>query len=598
MATVELEDLISRIQAGALPFDGRPDEITDVTVVNENGDVEELTNDETSFLTTIFKDVKESDPSQEPSDNSLFDVRKEVDGTTQSQEEINAAIYDKKDIVPPPFNPDIFVKFLEVDEIHFRCVRTKVVDSVGRDYQLVPTVTTIPEGQEKSPTSDAVPAETIKQDASVIKKFISKANAVMGFAGVLDRAAMDLESIGWCGIEIIRSLDKRIARIAYIPASRLRVLKGWKGFAEITGPDKYTYYQPFGCKVVTKNRKNPVTNEPDFYDPEDDGELQGTDDKFEWNLIDRNTGKKTSNLNTAANEILYLTKAHIATLYYGISDVLPAAGSLIGNVHIRDYFLQFFEHNAIPRYAIIIKGARVAPDVKDTIIKYFSQHVKGRAHKTLIIPLPAGRGDVDIRFEKLGPDTQEASFLNTKKDNQQSIMTAHGVSPAIIGINEAASLGSGKGLSQAEIYKDRIVTPSQKMWGEQLNKLFRLGLGVQTVALVFNPLDIRDLVEEMNTNKGYLEKGAMTINESRKISGIGEPIKGGDRAFVLTNDGLRFIDELDDETSDIITKLEEELQGTKDQMANQAILNKAMQARQQSNGMAKESANGKQVVKA
>ena len=51
--------------------------------------------------------------------------------------------------------------------------------------------------------------------------------------------------------------------------------------------------------------------------------------------------------------------------------------------------LQFFEHNTVPRYAVVIEGAKLAKDVKDAIMQYFGQHVKGKAHKTLIIPVPA-----------------------------------------------------------------------------------------------------------------------------------------------------------------------------------------------------------------
>jgi capsid portal protein len=205
--------------------------------------------------------------------------------------------------------------------------------------------------------------------------------------------------------------------------------------------------------------------------------------------------------------------------------------------------LQFFEHNTVPRYAVIIEGAKLSKDVKDAIMQYFGQHVKGKAHKTLIIPIPAMRGEVKLRFEKLAADAQEGSFQDTRKNNAQGIMTAHGVSPAIIGIAESSELGSGKGLSQAEIYKDRIVTPSQRVWEHHLNRLLKLGLGTQLIRLKFNPLDIRDREAEKTVFLSYLEKGVMTINQVAKRLGLA-PVEGGDRNFILSPQGPIFVDEL------------------------------------------------------
>jgi hypothetical protein len=181
------------------------------------------------------------------------------------------------------------------------------------------------------------------------------------------------------------------------------------------------------------------------------------------------------------------------------------------------------------------------------------------------------RGEVKVRFEKLDADVQESSFLESRKSNSQAIMAAHGVSPAIIGISEHSELGSGKGLSQAEIYKDRIVTPSQRRWETCINKLFRLGLGVQLVALKFNPLDIRDLEAEQAIYGGYLERGVVSINQVRKRVGLGDPLEGGDRPFVEGKNGTMFIDELTEAGSDEKQMLEDEIVTLQQDIANNKV---------------------------
>lgn len=586
-------------------------------------------------------------------------VSKTAVGTTQQQAELGQSRIShdtmQLEIVEPPYPPELLAAFLEVDEVHFRCVRTKVTDSVGRDFQIVPTVTVRPDenlneegrdikdkdgippipamphgaadivigpdrtGLEPGTAATAmagsaglgaanrasngqvaplrrnkrlgsfrgfmdmaksalgmngsitkrgkqtsrksiVSQDEIDDEVQIVEDFISDANEILGFEGVIDRACMDYEGIGWGAIEVIRSANMKVARIAHVPAVRVRVLKGWKGFVEIVSHDrsdgsnvsggKYVYYQNFNQKIMSK-RKHPITGMLLPFDPAMDGELSPM--TATWNLVDRDTGMpmepSAENLARAANEILWIPRHHANTIYYGYTDVVPALGWLLANVHIRDYLLQFFEHNTVPRYAIIIEGAKLAEPVKKAITQYFSTQVKGKAHKTLIIPIPSMRGEVKVRFEKLDADANEGSFQETKKNNAQAIMTAHGVSPAIIGIAEASELGSGKGLSQAEIYKDRIVTPSQRYWARKLNRMFNRGLGVNLVAIKFNPLDIRDEKAEMEVLTGYLKVGVTTINAIRKRTGTGPPIPGGGRAFIVMGNTIMFVDELTEASS-------------------------------------------------
>ena len=581
---------------------------------------------------------------QKDADRERELVSKTAVGTTQQSQELGQARFvsdiSKIRVVEPPYPPELLAAFLEVDETHWRCVRTKVTDSVGRDYEIVPAVTVkpsekkedeadrpvrqrepekiivhpendifsteakpggkkgfrsflskaidsvLPNGNGKKDKSDrkkVVEQADVDEETQIVEDFIERANDILGFEGVLDRACMDYEAIGWAAIEVIRSVDMKVRRIAHIPAVRARALKGWRGFVEILTTDradgstvtegKYLYYQPFGQKVVSK-RTNPISGRSEPYDPEIDGEL--TVANAEWNLIDRYTGEPTSDLSRAANEIVWIPKHHSNTIYYGFTDVVPALGWLLANIHIRDFLLQYFEHNTVPRYAVIVEGARMSEPVKKLITKYFSTQVKGKAHKTLIVPIPSLRGEVKVRFEKLDADTKEGSFQETKKNNAQSIMTAHGVSPAIIGISEHSELGSGKGLSQAEIYKDRIVTPSQRYWGRKLSKLFKCGLGVRLVKLLFNPLDIRDMKAEQEVLTGYLEKGVQTINEVRKKIGL-EPVTGGDRAFILLGNTIMFIDEMTEAMGTEREDLERQIEETKNQMQMKVAMDRVKQ---------------------
>jgi len=166
---------------------------------------------------------------------------------------------------------------------------------------------------------------------------------------------------------------------------------------------------------------------------------------------------------------------------------------------------------------------------------------------------------VDVKFQPLSTETKEGSYQTTRKNNQQAIMVSHGVSPAIIGIADAANLGSGKGTAQQENYKDRVVSPSQARWQRALNKLFRLGLGVQYVGIEFNEFDITDDTKQRENSVAFLVLGCTTINEVREKCRIGPPLPGGNRAFILTPSGLiMFIDELEKYTDEEALKRDED----------------------------------------
>jgi hypothetical protein len=108
--------------------------------------------------------------------------------------------------------------------------------------------------------------------------------------------------------------------------------------------------------------------------------------------------------------------------------------------------------------------------------------------------------------------------------------------------------------------------------------MFRLGLGTTLVAIKFNPLDIRDRKAEQEVLTGYLKMGVATINEVRKRAGLGKPVEGGDRAFVIVGNQIMFVDELTEAMGSELEALTDELERTQSDMANKAAEEKGRMA--------------------
>lgn len=461
------------------------------------------------------------------------------DSSDEKEEEFFTLLGKDVPIVEPPYDVIALGNYLQRDEIHYRCCLCKVIDSVGRGYAINPRPDLLARGK----AFDDELKEKINEEINIVKSFIRTCNQASGFLGVLKQAALGAESIGFSGIEVIRGKDKKVKRIVHVPSRRLRVLRGWRGFVEEQGSEKTKiYYMPFGTKLIIKDTSFPSGFRP--FDP--------FKDKIEdahWNLIDRYTGQRIGfdKFEDSANEVIWIQKHHPSTIYYGLSDVIPALASVVANIYINTYGLQFFENNAIPHYAIIVEGAEFSPDVVNLIKHYFKNDIKGENRSTLIIPVPDSSGEVRVRFEQLSAEEKEGSFQQYRKNNQQAIMVAHGVSPAIIGVTDAASLGSGKGRAQYENYRDRIIEPSQRYWEEKVNDLLQKGLGVTHVILEFDAYNIQDDRELSEVMVRYLDRAVLSVNEVRKIAKLGDPVKGGDKRILVVGRDIIDLEELDNE---------------------------------------------------
>jgi len=478
------------------------------------------------------------------------EVLKGIEGLNQSADEINQsdiyhyALQGKWHVIDPPYCPRKVADLLHTNEVHYRAVRTKVTDAVNRNYTIdsFKKVIEDDEIEQLAEGQEVIPKSLFNSELEEIRTFIHDCNPRLGFEEVLRNAAQDWEAIGWAAIEVTRNpITKKIEHIQHIPAARIKVLRNWEGFVEesdVNGTTQYTYYQNFGEKVRVRKSIKVGSKKRDYYEPYDPVKHGPLDKaKAEWNLVDPKTGETTDNVLESANEVLWLVNSHPNTIYYGFCDAIPALSAIQTNTRIKDYTSQFFDNNTVPRYAVIVEGANVDAEFRKTITEYFSKEVRGQYHKTMVLAIPHRAGKtVSVKFERVEADRKEADFLETYKANSQAIQVAHGTSPAILGIAESAELGSGKGLSQAELYKDRIVTPRQKYWQNQIYRLLSKGLGIIHSYIKFDPYDVRDMRMQAEVDQMYLLNGVKDINEVRTNLGM-ESIPGGNVNFLRTSGG-------------------------------------------------------------
>ena len=437
-------------------------------------------------------------------------IKASIVGTTQdatgrsTQLTGDAWDYGKTGAKEPPYDLSALAQFLETNTWHYRCVKAKAITTAGLGFDFV-----VPDGIEN-------PSEENKRR---LKRFFDFPNHEMTWGEILENVLIDLEALGNGYFEVIRNRFGQgpPLEIYHVAAVTMRVRKDKKGFIQ-KRENKMVYFRNFGSDP----------RHPDSYDPRDS---------------DKPLSKKR-----LLNEVIHLKNYHPRSSYYGMPDFLPALRALIGNKKSGDFNINFFENNAIPQYAIIVKGGELASGTRKRIEEYFRTHIKGQAHKTLILEVVQEEGEkVDIQIKPLSVEIKDASFRTFRSDNAEEIRVAHGVPGRIIGITEKGGLGgSGEGTSQQEIFKYHVIEPKQTRLEFRINNfLIKQGFGIDDWELKFKEIDVTDEAKVAEIANKLVRLGILTINDGRKMM-LQKPLKhaGADVPFIMSSMGPLSLDTL------------------------------------------------------
>lgn len=386
-------------------------------------------------------------------------------------------------LVTPPYDLDQLAAALESNTLHYRAVKQKASDVLGRGITL--------RGREMA--GSATPAADQEQRwHTFVETVESDERTDDALKERLVFAHEDFESVGWGIVEVSRAGDATPDGLWHVPAHTVRAHVDGRRFAQLRN-GKLTWFKRFG--------------------------LEGTVDQRSGAWSDR-----TVRGDFVANELIVLRNYTPRSSYYGLPDHIAALPALAGWRAQAEFNVKFFDRHAVPAMAVVVEGADITPELEELITEHFRK-IKGDPHRTLIIPIPGAAGDEasapKLRFEKLAVEVKDASFRMYKQDNALEICIAHGIPPYRVGWPIMGSLGGATAEEMTQIYLDGIVQPRQETWEQRLNRalLGAKGLQISDWELKANELDTRNELRDLEKARALYELDITTPNDSRRFFG-------------------------------------------------------------------------------
>jgi PBSX family phage portal protein len=439
-----------------------------------------------------FLEVKISSlsPKMKRKANRLAKKYEGADGTgTKYVDPLVVNGYSLWDIINPPYDLDNLAHLYDQSAIHYASINARVMNTVGLGYEFTETLKAkrkIERTQENEAKLDRTrrAMQDLKEE---LDEAFESLNIEETLIETLVRVWQDVLTIGNGYLEIGRNNAGKIGYIGHIPGTMVRVRRKRDGFVQISRSNKLQ-------AVFFRNFEDLETEDPINMDPK-------------------------------PNEILHFKMYSPNHTYYGIPSAVSAAAAIIGDKFAKEYNIDYFENKAIPRYAIILKGAKISNRSKMELVNYFRNEVKGRNHGTLIIPIPAGIGsDTDIKFEKLEAGIQDSSFDKYRKSNRDEILVANRVPAPKVGVYDNANLAVSRDADKT--FKMQVIGPDQAVIEKKINRI--VAEFTDLLQFKLKKIDLMDEEMESRIYDRYLRAEVITPNEVRSKVGLPERKDGDD----------------------------------------------------------------------
>ena len=385
--------------------------------------------------------------------------------------------YGLFDVITPPYNLYELANFYDTNFANHAAIDAKVANTVGLGYKFdtAPDVVMRMETMENETAMNKARKrlERLKGEAM---EWLESLNDDDSFLTTMEKIDLDLESTGNAYLEVGRTVTGEIGYLGHIPSTTMRVRRIRDGFTQIVG-GQVVYFRNFNA-----TNPNPITEDP------------------------------------RPNEVIHFKAYSPLNTFYGVPDILSAYLSLKGDQLASQFNIDYFENKAVPRYIVVVKGARLDSESEDRLFRFLQTGLKGQNHRTLYVPLPADQDGNKVEFNMMPVEAnvQEASFDKYHQKNRDDILMAHQVPLSKLGGVDAGGLAAA--ISQDRTFKEQVTRPAQRYIEKMVNKIIKTKTDL--VNLKFNELTLTDEVAQSQIIERYIKTQVITPNEAREQLGM------------------------------------------------------------------------------
>jgi len=413
------------------------------------------------------------------------------DAKSKKLDPLDLTGYSLFQIVQPPYNVLYLAQLYDISPYHHSAVNAKAANVIGLGYKFDNTWATSSkiEAVMETPKKLDKLRSKIEGMKEELRTFLESLNSDDSFTETMKKIYVDLESTGNGYLEVGRTSTGKIGYIGHIPATTMRIRRHRDGFVQVVY-NRYTFFRNFGD-----------TETPDQI---------GTDPQ--------------------PNEVIHFKIFTPSNTYYGVPDILSAKNAVAGDEFAQRFNLDYFENKAVPRYIIVVKGAKLTADAERKLLEFFQTGLKGRNHRTLYIPLPSDgeQGRVEFEMKPVEAGVQDSSFKNYAVENRDRILIAHRVPISKIGMPQGVSLANAKDADKT--FKEQVCRPRQEELEFKINLIIREL--TDAFVLRFNELALTDEETQSRIDDRYIKDQVIVPNEIRARKGLA-PLPGGDAVVVL-----------------------------------------------------------------
>lgn len=407
-------------------------------------------------------------------------------GSKRDEAEHQASAYSLFEVVQPKYNLDYLSRIYEMSAPHYAAVRAKVANIAGLGFDFVLSHAMqrkLADAVDSSKVRMRKKLDRVKED---LYSWLDGCNEEDTFTETLIKMWTDFEVTGNGYLEIGRTVGGEIGYIGHIPSSTMRVRKRRDGYVQMVS-NRAKFFRNFGDRET----KDPIGGD------------------------------------AMPNEIIHVKNYSPTNQFYGVPDIVSAQQALVGNEFASRFNLDYFENKAVPRYVMVVKGSTLSDAGEQNLLEFFETGLKGRNHRTILIPLPADEGDRKHSFEMkpVEAGTQDSSFVNYRRGNLSDILMAHRVPVTKISASEInISLAAARDMDKT--FKEQTCRPAQKMLEKKINRI--ISEVTDIFRLKLNELVLTDEDTQSKIDERLLRLGATTVNEVRARRGD-SPLPWGDR---------------------------------------------------------------------